>query len=62
MKTTFKYLSIPLLVLMLGIVSGCDNNDDLSDHLDDIGDEIEDAGDDIADSAEDAADEIKDKM
>lgn len=62
MKTTFKYLSIPLLVLMLGIVSGCDNDNDLGDQLDDIGDEIEDAGDDIADSAEDAADEIKDKM
>ncbi len=62
MKTTLKWLSIPFMVLMLGMVSGCDNDDDIGDHLDDIGDEIEDAGDDFSDSAEDAADEIEDEI
>jgi hypothetical protein len=62
MKTLFKYISIPLMVLMLGAVSGCDNDDDLGDHLDDIGDEIGDVGDEISDGAEDAADNIEDNM
>lgn len=62
MKVLLKYLSIPLLVLMLGAVAGCDNNDDLSDKIDDIGDEIEDTVDDAADDVEDAVDDAKDKM